>query len=424
MEPNSGAVHRVQLLSVLLVLVGLVARLAVAWPAAGRTLDDPDNYLPLAQSIASGSGMTQHGRPTAYRPPLYPVVLAALVRACGTGPTLHQAVALLHATLGAGMVALTLTAARRAFRNELPRYLTGALVALDPVLVGQSRAIMTETLTAFLLAAALALVFQLHPRSLVGAGLCLGLAALCRPSTLAGSLLIAGAAAVAGSEQARLRWRRTLFIVLGLMLPLVPWALRNARALGTPIWTTTHGGYTLYLANNPEYYADVLNGPLDAVWQGPGQRRWAVRANQEAAGLSEVEADRLWRGRAGAFIRAHPWDFARATAARLGRFWAIMPTAAVYSLPLRIVTAIWTIPFWLLVVVGLFSAQTIRWPRVVPVAMILGLTLVHAVFWTDLRMRAPIVPALALLAGFGLERLAKLPNRQEGNHLGEIEPCR
>ena len=30
--------------------------------------------------------------------------------------------------------------------------------------------------------------------------------------------------------------------------------------------------------------------------------------------------------------------------------------------------------------------------------IVAGLTLVHSVFWTDLRMRAPIVPAIALIA--------------------------
>ena len=40
-----------------------------------------------------------------------------------------------------------------------------------------------------------------------------------------------------------------------------PWAWRNARIFGEPVWSTTHGGYTLALANNPVYYAEVLDGP-------------------------------------------------------------------------------------------------------------------------------------------------------------------
>ena len=45
---------------------------------------------------------------------------------------------------------------------------------------------------------------------------------------------------------------------------------RHAIALifGVPVWTTTHGGYTLALANNEVYYRDVLNGSPGAVWTG------------------------------------------------------------------------------------------------------------------------------------------------------------
>ncbi len=39
-----------------------------------------------------------------------------------------------------------------------------------------------------------------------------------------------------------------------------------------------------------------------------------------------------------------------------------------------------------------------RWPRIAAPMIVIGLTLVHAFFWTDLRMRAPIVPAIALIA--------------------------
>ncbi len=40
--------------------------------------------------------------------------------------------------------------------------------------------------------------------------------------------------------------------------------------------------------------------------------------------------------------------------------------------------------------------------KVAAVAPIVTLTLIHSVYWTDLRMRAPLVPALALLAATGV----------------------
>ncbi len=148
------------------------------------------------------------------------------------------------------------------------------------------------------------------------------------------------------------------------MTLLSPWALRNALVVGEPVWTTTHGGYTLALANNPAYYADVLNGPPGAVWSGPNQDAWIRSINAATAGPEPSRhADRLLRGRAVDFARDHPSDFVRASLARLGRFWGVMPSAAVYPTRLRWATAAWTAPVWVAVGLGLARRTTWQWPR-------------------------------------------------------------
>ncbi|MBX6316456.1 MAG: dolichyl-phosphate-mannose-protein mannosyltransferase, partial [Isosphaeraceae bacterium] len=90
--------------------LAIAARLAVMVPAAGRPLGDPDNYLPLARALAEGRGFTLDGRPTAYRPPLYPLVLAPLI---GLGRYVGLGILALHLALGLGTVALTALAVRR-----------------------------------------------------------------------------------------------------------------------------------------------------------------------------------------------------------------------------------------------------------------------------------------------------------------------
>ena len=136
-----------------LVVVGLVARGAVIVPTLGR-LEDPDNYLPLARALAEGRGFVINGRPTAYRPPLYPIVLAPLTLA--PGEHLGRGVAGLHLLLGGATVALTAWTARRWGLSRGRALAAAAIVACDPVLVVQARAVMTETFSAFLLAATLA----------------------------------------------------------------------------------------------------------------------------------------------------------------------------------------------------------------------------------------------------------------------------
>lgn len=385
---------------VALLLAAALVRLALSAPWAGRGPEDPDNYLPLARSLAEGRGFClPDGRPTAYRPPLYPLILAPLSR---SGPAaLAWGIAILHALLGSATVGLTGMTARRWGLGPARAAIAAVLVAFDPVLVVQARSVMTETLAASLLAAMLAALG--HPRGpsrrdAVLAGLAFGLAGLCRPSTLAIVPLVM-AAFLARGELPRSRRAVAAGLMMAMTLAtLAPWAARNARIFGRPVWTTTHGGYTLALANNPTYYRDVLDGPPGAVWSGTEQFAWFDRITRETAGLGEPEADRRLRDAALQMLKERPRDFLRASLARLGRFWGVAPSAAVYPGPLRLLTAAWTVPLWAALLAGIGTRASWRWPRIAAIATILALSIVHAVYWTDLRMRAPILPAIALVA--------------------------
>jgi 4-amino-4-deoxy-L-arabinose transferase-like glycosyltransferase len=377
-----------------IILLAVLLRAAVM--ARGSVaFDDPDNYLPMARSLASGRGFAFKGRPTAYRPPLYPLLL---VPAVSLDEWERWGIALLHLGLGAGTVWMTAAAARR-FGFSGRRTMAAALIAaLDPVLAWQCRSVMTETPAAFLVAAALAGLSTGGRRGAILGGLGFGLAGLCRPSLLAGAALtvLAGLAAPPGRLSERLL--RSALLTLTITLVLSPWMIRNLLILGDPIWTTTHGGYTLALANNPVYYREVLDGPPGRVWTGEDQWRWWDSVNRETAGMTEHQADRHLEATVWRLAKERPRDFARASLARLGHFWSVAPAAAVYPAFARYATMAWTVPLWVALLLGLAHRSVWSWPRVGAPMVVLGLTLVHAFFWTDLRMRAPIVPAIALIA--------------------------
>ena len=390
-----------------IVALALVARLAVIVPGFGR-LDDPDNYLVLARALAEGRGFVLNGRPTAYRPPLYPMVLAPTVAILGA--RIAWGIAGLHLLLGAGTVVLTATAARRWGLGPGRTLLASAIVACDPVLVGQGRLVMTETLAAFLMAGALAALAEGNTRGAARGGVWLGLGTLCRPSALAVAGLVTLVAGLAGPGPWPVRARRAAAIALATIATLLPWAWRNARLFGEPVWTTTHGGYTLALANNPVYYAEVVDGPPGTVWSGPNQRRWFVAVDRAMRGLSEPEADRRFRALALRMVVERPRDFVRASLARLGRFWGVAPAGAVYPRALRIATALWSFPLGIALAFGLTRRELWRWPRIGAPSVLIALTAVHALYWTDLRMRAPAVPAIALIAASAPTR-RKMPFR-------------
>ncbi len=388
--------HRLRLNPLwVITLLAVVLRLGVIVLKAGA-FDDPDNYVPLARSVAEGNGFMQRGRPTAYRPPLYPLMLAPL--ASKTGELSFPAIALLHIVLGAGTVWLTAKAALGSGLSTSRANLAAFIVACDPVLLWQSRSVMTETPTAFLLALGFAGLCRPAWKGPLLGGIAFGLASLCRPSVLPGTLLAIAAAAITRPGPAATRLARATILALSSLLVLSPWMIRNFVQLGEPIWTTTHGGYTLALANNPVYYRDVLNGPPGRVWTGHDQWLWADSITRETAGMSEPDADRYLRNQVFGLARQRPRDFAHATIARLGHFWSVVPAPSVYPAPARIATLLWTVPLFLALVIGLFQPAVWSWPRIAAPLAILGLTIVHAFFWTDLRMRAPIVPAIALIA--------------------------
>ncbi|MFM8224271.1 MAG: hypothetical protein ACKOJF_35680, partial [Planctomycetaceae bacterium] len=117
--------------------------------------------------------------PTAYRPPLYPLLLALALKG-GDSPV---TIAILNLLLGvATLVAVGLAAARvgRAVGSPVAMPLLAVgLVACDPLLVAQAPLAMTETLAACLVSGLLAVVaFPTTLRSSLLAGVLLGLLAL------------------------------------------------------------------------------------------------------------------------------------------------------------------------------------------------------------------------------------------------------
>jgi 4-amino-4-deoxy-L-arabinose transferase-like glycosyltransferase len=392
-DAQSSAAGSFRLRLAAVVLVATLARLAAI--ATARSFDDPDNYLPLARSLASGSGFSLKGRPTAYRPPLYPILLTPLAGLLGD--RVDWGIAGFHLLLGAGTVALTGLAARRLGLIGNRAIVAALIVACDPTLVWLARSVMTETLAAFLVAASLAAFTIRGMRGLILGGLMMGLGGLCRPSLLVG----AGLCCLGYVMLGRLGLRRTILGAAAIagtaFLVLLPWAARNASVFGEPVWTTTHGGYTLALANNPVYYREVLDGPA-SVWTGRDQWLWWDSVNRETAGMAEPDADRYMKAKVIRLACERPVDFLRASAARLGRFWSVAPAGAVYRWPIRLASALFTVPVWVALAAGLLRRQTWTWPSITAPLQIVGLSIVHTLYWTDMRMRSPIVPAIAIIA--------------------------
>jgi hypothetical protein len=190
---------------------------------------------------------------------------------------------------------------------------------------------------------------------------------------------------------------------------LAPWTVRNAVQFGHPIFATTHGGYTLWLGNNDRYYDHLRQreGPFDAKRLLPLSN--AIRASH---GGDEVLNDRALNRAALETIRSRPWDFAYACAVRIGSLWRWTPrqtagSESTWDTLARLAVGAWYAGVFLLAAVGLLTlkGRLAEGPWLWGILLCLSFTFVHTFYWTDMRMRAPLAPALALAAAAGAVRL-------------------
>jgi len=436
-----------------LLIFAAVIRGGVLFAWHDRLAADPDGYASFARQQFPADGQVQ--KVSAYRPPLYPLLLSGLRRTAGPD-NLEIGIAVAHLLLGVAAVAITVSVARAAGIGRAS-LLAGLVVAVDPILLHQSTQVMTETLATCLTAACLALIPSLrtHPSLAAAAGeqrsdrtgamlagATTGLAALCRPVVYAWLVMVLFVLASGG------RWRRNLPLAIWLAVAAVviclPWTLRNYLALDFPTPATTHGGYTLRLGNNPYYYHYLKQDDHELPWNvddpGPAgapadsfaeqvaaDRRqllagrdpvdelrraeggFAMVENSGEAGRLEVEMDRLHYRRAIDQMRDDPQTGARSCLVRVGSLWRLVPRKTdaqeePMQRPMRYAAGAWYGFVFLLAVVGLWKLRRrmAAGPWLWALLLCTSFTAVHTFYWTDMRMRAPLVPAIALFAASAL----------------------
>jgi hypothetical protein len=217
-----------------------------------------------------------------------------------------------------------------------------------------------------------------------------------------------------------------------------PWAVRNYRLFGKPIATTTHGGYTLYLGNNKSFYKYLTEGTSKLPWRAADMQRFVYakdepmtpekyellvwlfaeekkfRQVKDRWGYTdhvELPSDWIAYAMAKKAIRENPKAFIFASVYRIGQLWSPLPhkLMADESLARRLMrygTCAWYLGVGALAAVGVWK---LRWKLVQPpwlygVLLCLAFTAVHSFYWTNLRMRAPLMPFVALVAAASVVR--------------------
>ncbi|MBC8352602.1 MAG: glycosyltransferase family 39 protein [Planctomycetes bacterium] len=435
-------------------LCALVIRVAFVVVMAESLDADPDAYRRIAENVRQHGVYGSGSSPTAFRPPLYPVLLAALAMGGEVSPSMTGG---LNVLFGVATVVLTFLLAKQ-WRLGQWSFLAAALVAIDPILLNQSALVMTETLASLL---AVAGMFALSHWSAkpstaqaVIAGIVFGLACLCRPTFIPwlglslsvtgwlGSSLRAPSNATTGGSKTRPQpplsrvIGQPLAFLLSAILVISPWILRNYNVFGVPKATTTHGGYTVLLGNNPSFYRYLREAPRGTTWDAVEladaweQRRYSTTPNDAMWTLphsasdikdvdpvvrSEFEDDKFAYSLARRYITDEPGMFVYACFVRVSRLWQIIPyktnvDESTGRMWLRVATGCWYSVLFVLAIVPivvvrgannrLFAERTttIIWGLL----LCFTFTAVHALYWSNMRMRAPLMPFICLMAASGI----------------------
>jgi len=338
--------------------------------------------------------------PTAYRPPLYPYFLAAVMVLAEAS---NRAVLLAQALLGALTALLTYGIGLRASRTVAAW--AGAAVATYPTLVIYTALLMSENLYVPLLLGVVLALQQIERRGGIAwsavAGALGALAALTRSAAL---MLAPAGALLMGPRGLKPRLARALIAAAMTVVLIAPWTYRNIRFFGSFIPIDTNAGFNLMVGNNP---------------RATGQLRLDILrdlAREHLEGKSELERHGAGVRVARDFVLGHPLQFLGLIPRKLGYLfglegrellWAYSHTyfgaARPWVLRLCLIGVLAGFP---LLFLSALLGFTLRPDRVIGL-VVLYTAAVHAVSFGESRFHLPLVPLLAVLGASGWLRIAR-----------------
>jgi Flp pilus assembly protein TadD/4-amino-4-deoxy-L-arabinose transferase-like glycosyltransferase len=378
-------------------------------------------YLDWAREIAAGDWLSRT-QGVFYRAPLYPYVVALLVRVLGQAA---PAIQILQATLGLGSVILVGLLARRMAGMAAALAAMALLSFYGPLLAAESK-VMPTVLGIFLHLASLwsILAFVDRPRWRRGipAGACLGLSTLIRPHWV----LLGLAFPLVMKLSARhdpLPLRRWTPFWLGLLLVLAPVSLRNRVVGGEWVPVSSNGGMTFYQGNNEDNSTGLLTllPRFELFGSASLQESWELKLASEEVGhpVGPAGASAHWTRRGIDFILGHPGAWVALEARKLLRFMSSYEWSDDVSFYLER-SRTW--PLWIpllpfgvllaLAAIGLGTGEAqadsgaAAARRLILVSAAMGL-LSCLTFYVSSRYRMESVPALAVLGGAAVARWAK-----------------
>jgi 4-amino-4-deoxy-L-arabinose transferase-like glycosyltransferase len=428
--------RRVPRIALALVALALVVRLAFIAATGGYVPQHDDrDYDRLACGLVAGEGYTRVGPPTpregcgheptgratAFRPPGFPMFLAAIYTATEPiGVERWTAARVAQALVGAAVVALLGLVAWQLFGRRTA-LIAMALAAVFPPLIVVGGSLLTETLfCAFMLGAlAAVLAYRRSPggdwRWLILAGVASGLAVLTRSNAPALLLPLAIGVAASGDLPLRARLGRAAALVGIAALTVAPWTLRNASALdgfapvATEAGSALAGTYNDASRNDPEW---------PGAWRPPARLR-ELKPTLDPVRRNEPAEQRALIRHSLGYMADHPGYVAEVGGRNIlrltgleGRDWW-HHSGSTLSLPTWTadVSAVAFLIFLVVAIIGAFTPAargTPWWLWLMPVLMVLSALFVVG----ETRFRVTSDPFVVLLAALAVAHVARPSKRK------------
>jgi hypothetical protein len=366
---------------------------------------DDAHYNDIALKVSQGHGIASQfpyiwTHATAFRPPLYPVLLGGLYAVFGEHLVVAQA---FNVVLGTGVVVLaTLLAFRLGGRTA--GLVTAVVATLHPSLLAGDGVVLTEPLALLLL---LATLLALDRDRYAPAGLLAGLLVLTRPSAqlfvpvIAAYLLLsawrrsgwrsAGPDSGSGFRAGMRRGLKpALVFALVAVATTLPWVVRNEIVFGKPVLVTSNG------FNLAAIYSPIALQQGHFVDPVHDERFAPITRFSELHNLDEVTLDATLRKQGLEGIRQSPGQVPRVIAKNVGYlsdyFWHTNDGAEALD-GRNIAFRHATLPFvWLVLLLGAAGLWIMRRQRLGAVIVLSAayMTAVALITVSPPRLRAPL----------------------------------
>jgi 4-amino-4-deoxy-L-arabinose transferase-like glycosyltransferase len=362
----------------------------------------------IAQSLALGHGFANPFQkptgPTAWEPPLYPVLMAGIYKVFGVYTKLSAFVLLAINSFFSALTCVPLFyLARRSFGLKMAKWSAWTWSLFPYAMYWAVKWIWETSITTCLTVTLMLIAMRLAEGRRIGEwslwGFLWGVGALINPSILS-MLPFVGLWIVWQLWKQRRPWLMQAVVAAAIFWACItPWLVRNYRVFHQPVFLRTNFGAEFRMGNGPGangtwmFYVHPTHNVLEfARFQQMGELAYVKMRKQEAID----------------WIRANPGQFAKACVARFVYYWVSVPWGTWYMAPKNCGFLASSITgFW-----GLFLMWKQRrhgWPLYATAMLVFPL--VYYFVFPHPRYRAPIEPQMTVLIVFLFAQTSTLQKR-------------